>query len=135
MTVELYLYLLGFSYSIGSERWTVEKCLYANGRRTLEAAIEQGVHHIRGYKERTFPVPCYQWKKVILRCLAFPQLEFMKGFYIMGNLRNWLYDTRKVWCCKKYVFCFIKMLFMLSENNSLMVSIAGGGRHGRHMYM
>ena len=58
----------------------MEKCLYANGRRTLEAAIEQGLLNIRGNKEGAFPVTSYQWKKVILRLLTFPLLEFMKGF-------------------------------------------------------
>jgi len=101
MTVQFYLYHLGISYSIGSERWTVEKCLYANGRRTLEAAIEQGLLHIRRNKEGAFPVTSYQWKKVILRWLAFPLLEFMKGFCIICNLRNWLSVIWKVWCCKK----------------------------------
>lgn len=36
-------YLSGCSNKIGSEGWGMERCIYADGWRTLEAAHEQGI--------------------------------------------------------------------------------------------
>ena len=83
----LFINLSGISYSIGSQRWTVEKRLYANGWRTLETAIEQGLLHVRGNKEGAFPVACYQWK-VTYRWLT-----------------GWLFHSWDSWkACVLYVF-------------------------------
>lgn len=56
VNVKLQLYVLGSSYSIGNQRWRMERCLFANGWRTLEAAIEFRLLNICGNQERAFSI-------------------------------------------------------------------------------
>lgn len=84
-------HLSGSSYSIRTQRWRVEKCVLANGWRTLETANKQGLLHICGNKEGAFPVTCGGWK-VILYMVHCCTAGIHKKC-IICNFRYWLTVT------------------------------------------
>lgn len=111
--LNLCLHLSGSSYSIGTQRWRVEKCLFANGWRTLETAIKQGLLDIRGDKEGAFPVTCGWW---------------ILG---MGSPLHEKFETTNLPLLLCYCENYSSSLW-IGESNSLMVSI--DGFRGRHVY-